>query len=72
MYKNVISSTMMFYSDNLVLAEMSDQNFVDEEVAEGEEENNRSNKKRMKSLITDASGNDQVRRLFYSIILVIV
>ena len=38
---------------------MSDQNFVDEEV-EGEKENNRNSTKRMKSSVTDASGNDQV------------
>ncbi|XP_061344722.1 cold-regulated protein 27-like [Gastrolobium bilobum] len=38
--------------------EMSDQNFVDE--VEVEEENNRSNVKRHKSLISDAKGNDQM------------
>ncbi|KAG2663668.1 hypothetical protein I3843_16G045000 [Carya illinoinensis] len=39
--------------------EVSDQNFVDEEV-EGEKENGICNGKRMKSCSTDAPGNDQV------------
>ncbi|KAK7383137.1 hypothetical protein VNO78_28808 [Psophocarpus tetragonolobus] len=39
--------------------EMSDQNFVDEEV-KGKKQNGKSKLKRQRSLITDAQGNDQM------------
>jgi hypothetical protein len=43
----------------LAFAEVSDQNFVDEEV-KGEKESQMCNAKRTKSLAIDASSNDQV------------
>ena len=45
----------MLYSDT----EMSDQNFVDEEV-KGKKQNKKSKVKRQRSLISDAQDNDQM------------
>ena len=50
----------------VVLAEVSDQNFVGDEV-EGEKESKRNKVKRQKALVIDAKGNDQVR--FYFLLL---
>lgn len=56
LYDKMIQTTFPF-------AEVSDQNFVDEEVDEGEKESQMCNAKSMKSFITDASSNDQVMHL---------
>jgi hypothetical protein len=60
-YAKIIQTTIAF-------AEVSDQNFVDEEV-EGEKESQICNAKRTNSFITDASSNDQVMHIIDCIIL---
>lgn len=59
-----ISFIKVFFNLTLVLSEMSDQNFVDEEV-KGKKQNKKSKVKRQRSLISDAQSNDQV--IFYFI-----
>lgn len=59
-----ISFIKVFFNLTLVLSEMSDQNFVDEEV-KGKKQNKKSKVKRQRSLISDAQDNDQV--IFYFI-----